>query len=501
MNIFRREQIQLCDQLTIDQEPIASIDLMERAATNLHHKILELITKKDTIQIVCGIGNNGGDGLVLARLLAENGYKCNVSIIKFSDKCTADFSSNLKRLKEAGVAFTEVTDANQFEIVDNTNYVIDSIFGAGLTRPVEGFVKNVIDKINTCSATVISVDVPSGIGCDGELPIDSFKVKADFTYTFEVPKLAHVNPELDAWIGQWRVVPIGLKQELITNVKDIFVTSDIVRSLHKKRGLDAHKWSAGHAYMAGGSYGKLGAITLASRACLRVGAGLVTAHIPRCGYDILQQSSPEIMVVADEEQNEISGYVDVENYNAVGVGPGLGTGHMASSYLKLLIQNTGGSIVIDADALNILARNPTWLAFLPQNSILTPHHREFERLFGGYDSILEAREIQRQKSIKLGVYIVLKGPYTTISTPSGLLYYNSTGNPGMATAGAGDVLTGIITGLIAQGYNSLDSAIIGCYIHGLAGDLYVSKYTQETLIATDLLKNLGKAIRYITFAD
>jgi len=297
------------------------------------------------------------------------------------------------------------------------------------------------------------------------------------------------------FVGEFYILDIGIDKKFLADQKsqNNWVTHDMVAHMFKHRARFSHKGTYGHALLIAGSYGKMGASVLGAKSCLRAGSGLVTAHIPKCGYEVLQTSVPEAMIIADEEEQEFSGVKDLSNYNAIGIGPGIGTSEKTAKGLKMLIQQASVSMVLDADALNILSENTTWLSFLKPGSIITPHPGEFARLVGKSSNAFEAYNKQRDYAVKYGIYVVLKGAYTSIATPSGEVYFNSTGNPGMATAGSGDTLTGIILGLLAQGYPAIQSALLGVYIHGMAGDIAASENGENALIAEDITNCLGRA--------
>lgn len=501
MKILNAEQIRSVDAYTIKHEPIKSIDLMERAANLCFEKILELYPENRKFNVFCGVGNNGGDGLVIARLLFEKGLDVAVYVVKFSDKFSADFRVNETRLKKSGIAIKSIIDERSIPKLSKDDVIIDAIFGTGLARLIEGFIEKVVWAINKSGAPVVSIDIPSGLfDEDNDANNKDGIVLADHTLTFEVPKLSFLLPENGMRVGAFSILDIGLNKSFIEeqDTPYEFVTKDMVAGLMCNRYKHAHKGTYGHALLIEGSLGKMGAAVLSAEACLRSGVGLLTMLIPNCGYEILQTAVPEAMVMLSEQENELSGVVkDLEKYSAIGVGPGIGTSALVQGVLKQLIQTSPIPLVIDADALNILGENKTWLAFLPTGSILTPHPKEFERVFGAAKNEFERLKLQREQSVKHGVYIVLKGAYSCITCPSGEVYFNSTGNPGMATAGSGDVLTGIITGLMAQGFDSKQSAILGVYLHGLAGDIAAEINSQEAMLARDIIYNLGNAYKQL----
>lgn len=499
MKILPVEKIREADAYTIKNEPIKSIDLMERAATQCYKWIRKKTDNTMPVKVFCGPGNNGGDGLVVARLLAEKDYDVTVFIVRFTEKGSEDFDKNLVRLKEPEIIeISEIRDGDPFPEITADDLVIDAIFGSGLSRPVKGFMAKLIEKINKSGAITIAIDAPSGLFSDeNSTGKDGAIVEADYTLTFQLPKRAFLYPENDKFVGDWVVLPIGLMQDFIDSaeVKNYTIEREEVRQLIKPRNKFAHKGHFGHALLIAGGYGKMGAAVMAAKAALRSGAGLVTALIPKLGNSIIQTALPECMVSIDEHEEVFSKVPDLGMYNAIGVGPGIGMRKETQSALKMLIQNAGGPIVFDADAINILGENNTWISFVPAGSIFTPHPKEFERLAGKSSDNFEQHQKQTDFSVKNKVYVVLKGAHTCITTPSGESFFNTTGNPGMATGGSGDVLTGIILGLLAQNYHPKEAAILGVYLHGLAGDKAAKRKTQQAMIAGDIIENLGRAFK------
>ena len=376
--------------------------------------------------------------------------------------------------------------------------VIDAIFGSGLTRPIDGFIADIVHQIN--KKEIVAIDLPSGLFAEDnrENNFDNI-VKAKTTLTFQQPKLAMLFPQNYFFVGEWIVLPIGLHQGFIEGLHstNYVITISDIKTILKPRAKFSHKGTFGHALLIAGSKGKMGAAILSAKACLRAGAGLLTVHIPAKGLEIMQTALPEAMCSTSDENDFIADVPELSTYNAIGIGPGLGMEKQTQNTLKLLIQNANFPLVIDADALNILSENKTWLAFLPQESILTPHPKEFERLVGKWDSDEERLEMQRQFAVKHQINVVLKGANTAIALPNGDVYFNSTGNEGMATAGSGDVLTGIITSLIAQRYSSSEAAILGVYLHGLAGDVAKENLTEFGMLASDIVDAIPKAYGWI----
>ncbi len=469
---------------------------MERAANECFNWISQRFDKQNKFYVFCGTGNNGGDGLVISRLLLQNRFNVFPIVIKFSENKSLDFEANEKlflQFPDAKISY--VSRAENFPEIEENAFIIDSIFGTGLSKSPEGIAAEAIQIINKSKAFVISIDVPSGLFCDTNTESCQNIVNADITLTFQMPKLAFLLPSSYIFTGEWVVLDIGLSNEFIeqTVSQNFYIDNKFFQSLLLPRSKFAHKGNFGHALLLAGSYGKMGAAVLAAKACMRSGAGLLSVHVPECGYPIIQNSVPEAMVSVDENDKYITELPELSLFNAIAIGPGIAKNIQTQKTIKFLIQNSPVPLIIDADALNILSENKTWLAFLPKDSILTPHPKEFDRMFGKPENDFHRLLLQKEYSIKYHCYIIYKGANSTISTPDGKLFFNSSGNPGMATGGSGDVLTGIILGLKARGYSSLDSAIIGTYLHGLAGDIAKSYKGEESLIAGDIVNAIPEA--------
>ena len=499
MKILAVDKIREADLFTIQNEPITGIDLMERAASACFYWLIKHVPDHKKISLFCGTGNNGGDGLAIARLMASKGYITEVFLFGALEELSPGCRINFDRLQESPLIKCNVI-AGKGSLPDfhpDKDIIIDALFGSGISRPVTGFLARVIRHINDQRSLTISIDVPSGLFCDKTVAgsPDPAIIHADHTLTFSPPKLAFFFPENDRYVGNWHLLDIGILQEYIGQAGTHFhyITSQDCKKILKKRNKFAHKGNFGHAYLICGSRGKMGAAILAAKACLRSGPGLVTVHIPRSGNTILQTAVPEAMLFFDAEEDIFSGIPDISAYSSIAVGPGIGQAEATRRALKNLIQNSKLPLIFDADAINILGENKTWIPFVPKGSIFTPHPKEFERLVGKSSDDFERNNIQREFSIKYGVYVVLKGAHTAITTPDGNCYFNTTGNPGMATGGSGDVLTGILAGIKAQGYSSLETCLLGVFLHGLAGDSAAGKRGQEALIASDIIQNLGHA--------
>ena len=494
--IFSSEQVHKADTYTIQNEPVLSIDLMERAAgacVEWMNNLQDMSSKH--VLIFCGPGNNGGDGLAIARMFIGKQVQVSVFIPDETIKKSEDFVVNLQRLRECGAETQsfETFDLNQ---LPENSILIDALFGSGLSKPLEGIYKELVKQINNSKCITISIDIPSGLFADK--PVDPVKdniVKADYTLSFQFPKLAFLFPENEYFSGNWQVLPISLHPDFINSepCRNYLVEFADVKGILKPRSRFSHKGTFGHALMIGGSKGKIGATVLMGKACLHSGPGLVTVHLPNCGYTIIQTAVPEVMVSVDEDEIECTQIPRLDSFSAIAAGPGLGAGKNTANMLKHLIQQANVPLLLDADALNILSDNPTWLAFLHKGTVLTPHPGEFARLAGKTSNSFDRLDTLRTFCIKYSLNIVLKGAYTVVCSPLGNCYFNPTGNPGMATGGSGDVLTGVIAGLLAQGYNPTEACILGVYLHGVAGDLAVEETGKEALIAGDIINNLGKA--------
>ena len=501
MKIFKSEQIKELDEFTIKNEPIPSIDLMERAAGQLLRWHLRTFDRSRRVVIFTGPGNNGGDGLSLARQLSENRFTTEVYNIKFTEKTSADWNINRERLeKQTSVPFRNIERADDFPILDQNDIAVDAIFGSGLARPVEGLAAEAIGKLNEKKCIIVSVDIPSGLfGEDNSRNNPETIVRADYTLSFQFPKLSFLFAENLKYVGEWIVLPIGLSRKAIatTETPFTFLESDFAASLLRRRNKFDHKGIFGHGLLVAGSYGKMGAALLGANAALRSGIGLVTCHIPSCGTDILQTYLPEAMLRADKSEKVISEIEPDDRFVAAGIGPGIGTDPVTQKAFHSFLLNRGKPLVIDADAINILGLNQKWLSVLPKDTILTPHIREFERIAGKTTDSFDRLERAINFASEYDCIILLKGAYSAVINSRGSVYFNSTGNPGMATAGSGDTLTGIILSFLSQGYTPENAAILAVYVHGLAGDIAAAKKGYEALIASDIINCLGEAFKRI----
>lgn len=505
MKILSSEQVRAADAYTIENDPITSTDLMERAAKACADFILKHFTDIKDYNIFCGPGNNGGDGLVISRYLIEAGKNVSTIIVWFTDSSSKDFETNLNRLKSVKnhriTEIRSINEADALEFDSEFGFSIDALLGSGLTKPISGILAPVVEKINQ-SKFVISIDIPSGL--HGEFNSDYRKypiVKADLCLALEMPKLALLLPENAEYSGDFSIIPIGLNSQFINNCESKYYLTlpEDIQPHIKKRNKFAHKNDFGHALLVAGSSKMGGAAVLAAKTCISSGVGLLTVHSAAKNRNILLTILPEAMFEEDENMDFITSIKNSGKYDAIGIGPGIGTDQRTAACIKVLIQEYKGRMIFDADALNILSENKTWLAFLPKGSILTPHEGEFERLVGKWRDEKDKLDRLIDLSVKHHVYIVLKGAHTIVACPDKSLHFNSSGNPGMACAGSGDTLTGIILALLAQGYHPKLASIIGVYIHGLAGDFAADKKGIISMSAGDICKALPQAFKKTIF--
>ncbi len=508
MKLFFSDQIAEIDRYTIEHEPILSVNLMERAVKQVFDWFKKHIDTTSIVHVFVGPGNNGGDGLALARMLVLDGWSVSVYLVQESGSLSADARINLDRLRvHPKSKIFDLTDrAVSFPNIESSDVVVDAIFGSGLKRPCTGLALKTVKSINLSGAKVVAIDIPTGLmGEDNRQTEADGIVVANHTLTFQFPRLSFLMADNARYIGQWVVLDIGLHPAAIAQTPSDFVYLEIsdIASRIKHRPRHCHKGDFGHALLCAGRYGMIGAAVLAAKGCLRAGAGLLTVHLPQCGVQIMQTTLPEAIVNLDGDMLTLSVPPDELNkYNAIGIGPGIGQDILAVTFLDQLLDRVEGKrLVLDADALNIMAHHAAWWFRVPQGTIITPHPGEFDRLTkhhsDGYARMQSAMSFAKEH----GVVVVLKGAHTLIVLPSGKCFFNSTGNAGLATAGSGDVLTGIILGLLAQGYTCDEAAIVGVYIHGLAADLALDNQSVESLMASDVLIYLGQAYLQIRTFD
>lgn len=495
MKILSTEQIRQVDADTIANEPIASIDLMERAALTCFRRLIKLLRPAEPITVFCGKGNNGGDGLAIARLLIEHGFECQAILIHFSDTFSPDAEVNYTRLKEKYSSRLSEIHSEKELPEQTTGVAIDALLGTGTNKAASGLLADTIRFVNGHYERIISIDLPSGLFADSSSTPNRDIVQAGLVLSFQFPKLAFLLPENKNFVREFEILDIHLDQRAIDKhaTTSYYLTRAEVAGLLKPRAKFSHKGSYGHALLLAGSKGKSGAALIAAEAVLRSGAGLLTLHSTKETLRAALQRLPETMSSTDTHPDHISELHQPENYDAIGIGPGMGQHEDSQNVLKKLLHYYQGKLVIDADGLNILSENKTWLSFLPPDTILTPHPKEFERLTEKHSDDVERLQALRQFSMKHSCIVVLKDAHSAIAMPDGNLFFNSSGNAGLAKGGSGDALTGILTGLLARGYSPAQAAIIGVFVHGYAADLCVKKSSKESLLATDLVAMLPKA--------
>ncbi len=493
MKIFSAAQVKQWDQYTIQQEPISSINLMEKAGLACTKWLMEHFDSSAIFLVFCGSGNNGGDGFAIARLLSKAG--CNVKVFCLAaDKRSADNAANFARLSKLNIVTEEIATEQNFPEIPFEAVVIEALFGTGLNKPPAGLVEKLVHHINSSKANIISIDLPAGLFAD-TTSIGNSIIKATHTLSFGANKMAFLVTENADFIGDVHILDIGLdKAYYDQTISNFFlVDSKIIQAVYKPRNKAGHKYSYGHALLYAGSKNMMGAAILCARACLRSGAGLVTLHIKKELMHVLQIAMPEAISSSKNDAASLQA-----KKAAIGIGPGLKIDDENSASLEKILLTWQGPLVIDAAALKLLKPHLAELANRTTNQlILTPHTGEFEKLFGKTDNDFERIQLALQKAAQHNCYIILKGPHTLVACPDGEAYFNSTGNNGMATAGSGDVLTGILTGLLAQGYTAKQAAIFGVYLHGLAGDFAASELSEEAMLAGDITANLGKAYQAI----
>ena len=509
MKILSASQLKVVDAYTIEHEPISSTNLMERASRAIADKIRSHWSIDTPVKIFAGPGNNGGDALAIARMLGETNYKVYVYLFNTSDSLSSDCQINKQRLIDfqdvkqntmgvRNVELVEVTSQFTPPKLEEGDLVVDGLFGTGLSRPLNGGFASVVKYINSSPATVVSIDIPSGLMCeDNTYNVMNHIVKANYTFTLQYPKLAFFFAENEQYVGKWEVLDIGVKDPMTeeTHTSYYFTEQSDLRPMLKLRSKFAHKGTVGHALLIAGKRGMAGAAILAARACMRSGAGKLTVRVPEHNVRIMQEAVPEAILSIDVDQNCFSQSFDTSEFDAMAIGPGIGTSSYTVQAFIEQVSMTKCPMVIDADALNILGSHRGWITQLPRRCILTPHKKELFGLISTTRNSYEELERTRELAARQQVYIVIKGAYSAIVTPEGNVYFNSSGNPGMATAGAGDVLTGVIVSLLAQGYVPEVAARLGVYLHGLAGDLAAEDLSYEGVISSDLVEYLPKAFK------
>lgn len=492
MKILTAQELRELEEYTIVNEPVLPIELTERAAKGIKRWITENINPELHFHVFCGTGNNGGDGLAFARLMKKEGHRVSVHLVKFSSDLSLNCASNEKKFLENG-KINYISNEMDLPELGSGDLIIDAVFGSGLNRAVEGISETVIEYLNETALPTVSIDVPSGMFCNNISPVGAV-VEADITLSFQLPKLSFLVPENEDYTGQWHVLDIGLSDEGIEKAQNSFnyLLPEEIGQIVRLPSKFSHKALNGHGLLVAGSKGKAGASVLATKAAMRSGIGLVTTVVPECNNIILQTAVPEAMT-APIGEDYVAGYPKLDDYHAVAIGPGLGVNEQTAEVLDLILEEINQPLILDADAINLLTAVDDLIEKLPMNTILTPHIGEFDRLVGPSDNSFERIDKLRQFSVEKQCLVILKGAHSAIAAPNGQVFFNSSGNPGMATAGMGDALTGILLGLLAQGYHPLDACLLGVYLHGLAGDLALQKQNYESMMTSDVIDHIGLA--------
>lgn len=503
MHLYKTDQIRLLDARTIEIEGIQSSELMDRAAYAIFKRMTEKIAISEKALIIAGFGNNGGDALAVARLMEEAGFTVSTVLCSFGKKLSKDATLQFERLKaKSSVNIVCPKTADELATACGPcDIILDGLFGSGLNRPLEGDFASVVHWINQQEARIISIDVPSGLfGEDNRSNKPENIVKSDLVIGLQFPRLAYLLPENEPFIKKWELVDIGIKKQAINELNAQFYFTDFsdIRKIIQTRTTFSHKGRYGKGLLISGSYGMSGAAILAAKGALRSGIGLLTVRIPSELMAILQTAVPEAMVQTYECGEFWDDTCSTDLWSAIAIGPGLGKSPSKRASMLRFLKKQPGKLVLDADALNIISEENSLVSLIPEGSILTPHPGEFSRLSGktfqtGLDRLEEA--ISFAKAHK--VYLVLKGAYTACINPDGICHFNCTGNPGMATGGSGDILTGIIVSLLAQGYSQENACILGTFLHGLSADIALEEQSQESLIAGDIANHLGNAFKAI----
>lgn len=477
------------------EKGISSIQLMEKAASSCVNWIESNFRSVQKFLIFCGTGNNGGDGFAMGRILYEKGYNVEIFIDKNKEDLSHDANINFKKIKQ--MSGIDIKDFSDLIIRDDKTVIIDALFGYGLNRELSGEIKNIVEELNQIKIPKISVDIPTGLFADNITKKDATVFKADVTLTFQFYKRSFLHPETGKFCGKIVVLDIDLDEDFINEIEtDHFVIDEnLIKTIYKARQDFTNKGTFGKSILVGGSYGKIGAVLMSTLSAVKTGSGLTFTIAPECGNQILQSQVPEAMFIGSGEK--YIDKIDIQEKAIYGIGPGFGKEQQTQKALLYFLENYHDPIVLDADALNILAENDG-IKSIPKNSVITPHPLEFERLFGKTKDSFERLDLAKEKAAELHIYIVLKDHHTTVITPDKKVFYNITGNSGMAKGGSGDVLTGILTSLISQKYDIRKACIFGVWLHGKAGDLAAEEFSKEAMLPTDLINKLGQVFKYLS---
>jgi len=511
MRILTAEAMREVDRAAIEDLGVPSLVLMENAAIGVVEALGQAFGDAESVAVFCGPGNNGGDGLAVARHLAVRGWEVRVFLITGGRELSGDAAVQLGICRKAELPILEVASGDglpaALEAAAECDVVVDALFGTGLARPLEGLFAQAVETINSLPAPCVAVDLPSGLAGSQTRPIGPH-VRADLTVTFAAPKVAHVFPPAADAVGEMVVTDLGIPPRLVEEIEEEagdlhLLMGEELAELLPEREPGTHKGDYGHALIAAGSPGKAGAAILAARAAVRAGAGLVTAAVPEPILQTVDLGSVESMTLglpAGAAGQIAERAADVlldaaEGKTALALGPGLGQEPATASAIRRIVLECPLPLVLDADGVNAFAGRAAELARRKAETILTPHPGELGRLLGISTSQIQEDRLAaaRGAAEETGAIVVLKGHLTLVASGTAV-FVNPTGNPGMATGGTGDVLTGLIAGLLAQGLDALDATLLAVYLHGLAGDLAASRLGEGALAAGDLIEILPAAL-------
>lgn len=483
----------------------SSLDLCEQLANAFCAQFQRDFKGAHRVIVFAGPGANGAVALAIGRILSAFGHNVESVVLNPTGLLTDDCLINFRRMVDAGLAAREVTTSFNPPVIGARDIVIDGICGIDLAVPFEGDLAQVSRYINTKARVILAVDIPSGLMAEDNASnhLDNV-IRATYTYTFHGPKLSFLLADTAQYVGEWKVVDIGLESSLpqgASGVRSFVFTASDFEGAIPPRKRHTHKYNYGKVALIAGSQGMMGAALLAGRSCMRSGVGHLTLHVPKGAEMMVHVALPEALVQSDKSAQYFTMFENAASYDAIAVGPGLGRQFDSAAALDGLLALYRKPLLIDADAIHILAANNDLLAKLPEDTIITPHAGELDALVGAsssdYERLMKAKEL----AIKYKIIIVLKGAYTATCSKNGNVVFNASGNPGMATAGTGDVLTGCMLALLGRGFRPLHAALFANYICGYAGDLYSQEYSQESLMASDVVANIPRVFKYFKSSD
>lgn len=493
MKIFTQEQIKEADLLTISAQGIASHVLMDRVAQELFDLAFDAESPRK-VCVVCGKGNNGGDGLALAWLLRKANYAVKILIVEHRRTASEDFIYQLDKIKKHSIPFINISEASELPAPLDASYLlVDALLGTGTNRALDGILREAVLWMNAQECAKMSIDIPSGLPADPSIEVGEAVARVHHTYAIETPKLSCLLSDHFKYCGKLSFIDIGWSPLVWSNFKSSYYCIDLqqITQMYKPRSKNMTKHDLGFAQLVAGSRGKAGAAVMAAKACLRSGCGLIEVFAPASILNVLQVTVPEAMCEADAEQDVISNIIIKPRATAIGMGPGIGLNLITRKAVSDFIQHNDKPIVIDADALNIMSDETSLLDCLEDKAILTPHKFEFDRLFGPSENEWQRLQKAQAMAVKYQIVIVLKGMYTAVVLPNSEVHFNITGNASLAKGGSGDVLTGIITSLLAAGYDRAEAAILGVSILGLSAEKTVQNKAIESIIASEIIENIG----------